>query len=413
MALSDISIRNAKPASAQFKLFDTGGLFVIVRPSGGKLWRVKYRLNGKEQQLSLGQYPDVSLKDARAGRDDARKLLAAGKSPSVEKRRAAISAAISAGNSFRLIADEVIARSEHEGRAAATMAKARWCLRLINSSFGDRPITEIEPAELLALVQKSERAGHHEKARRILAFSSTVFRHAIVTARARSNPAADLRGALVAPKVRHHAAILEPVALGGLLRAIDGFDGQPATRLALRLAPHVYVRPGELRQAEWTEIDLIEKVWRLPKHKMKMGREHVVPLSAQSVAVLKEAKLLTGSGRYVFPSIRSSRRPMSENTINAALRRMGYSQDEMTGHGFRSAASTLLNESGRFSTDAIERALAHQDTDHVRAAYHRGVHWDERVTMAQWWSDYLDNLKSGATVIPMRYAGKATMAANG
>ncbi len=218
-----------------------------------------------------------------------------------------------------------------------------------------------------------------------MAFASRVFRYAVATTRAKRNIAADLQGALTAPKVKHHAAIVDPKGVGALLRAIDGFEGQPVTLWALRLAPHVFVRPGELRQAEWSEIDLDAAIWRIPGRRMKMKREHVVPLSTQAVAILTEARGLTGSGRFVFPGQRTPKRPMSENTLNAALRRLGYGADEMTSHGFRSTASTLLNESGKWSVDAIERALAHGDTDGVRAAYHRGAHWQERVQMAQWW----------------------------
>jgi integrase len=234
-----------------------------------------------------------------------------------------------------------------------------------------------------------------------------VFRYGVATARAKRNIAADLRGALTAPKAKHHAAIIDPQGVGALLRAIEGYNGFPTTLWALKLAPHVFVRPGELRMAEWTEIDLDGAVWRIPGSRMKMNREHVVPLSTQSVAILKQAQELTGSGRYAFPSIRTPLRPMSENTLNAALRRLGYSGDEMTSHGFRSTASTLLNESGKWSADAIERALAHSDTDAVRAAYHRGAHWQERVQMAQWWSNYLDMLRQGAQVIHL--SGSASL----
>jgi integrase len=221
----------------------------------------------------------------------------------------------------------------------------------------------------------------------------------VATTRAKRDVAADLKGALTAPKVKHHSAIIDPKGVGERMRAIDGFDGHPTTMWALRLAPHVFVRPGELRNAEWAEIELDAAVWRIPAARMKMRREHVVPLSTQAIAILKEAQKLTGSGRLVFPSIRTPLRPMSENTLNAALRRLGYGGDEMTSHGFRSTASTLLNESGKWSTDAIERALAHGDADSVRAAYHRGAHWDERVKMAQWWSDYLDGLREGGKVV--------------
>jgi integrase len=394
MALSDLAVRSAKPGPKPFKLADERGLFLYVTPAGGKLWRLKYRFLGKEQLLTFGGYPDVSLKEARDRRDSARKTIAEGKNPAVEKKRAAAAATISAANTFKSVAEEVIAKGKHEGRATATLTKAEWFMSMLEPALGSRPIAEIEAYELLAVLKKIEAAGHHETARRMLSFASRVFRYAVATTRARSNPAADLRGALVAPKVKHHAAVIEPMAFGQLLRAIDGFEGQPATQLALRLAPHVFLRPGELRQAEWAEIDLEAAVWRIPPAKMKMDREHVVPLSTQSIRILREAQPLSGRGRYVFPSVRSVHRPMSENTINGALRRLGYSQEEMTGHGFRSSASTLLNESGIWSTDAIERALAHGDTNQIRAAYHRGAHWPERVRMAQWWSDHLDTLRA-------------------
>jgi integrase len=405
MALSDAAIRSAKARAAQFKLYDEGGLFLIVKPSGGKLWRLKYRHLGKEQQLSIGVFPDVGLKDARKRRDEARALIARGLSPATEKKRAAAAALVGAANTFKAVADEFIAKREQEGLKDLTLVKARWLLAKLEPAIGQRPISEIEPYELLAILKKVELSGRNETAKRLLAFSGRVFRYAVATTRAPRNIAADLQGALVAPKVRHHAAIIDPLGVGALLRAIDGLDGHPVTRWGLQLAPHVFVRPGELRHAEWTEIDLESGVWRIPGSRMKMNREHVVPLSTQAVAILEEAKQITGDGRFVFPSIRTNSRPMSENTLNAALRRMGYSSDEMTSHGFRSTASTLLNESGKWSVDAIERALAHGDADSVRAAYHRGAHWDERVRMAQWWSDYLDRLREGGQVIPLDRAG--------
>jgi integrase len=377
---------------------------VIVRPSGAKLWRVKYRFREKAGQLSLGRYPEVGLKDAREKRDDARRLLAAGKDPSVEKKREAVIAKIAAANTFKAVAEELIAKFTAEGRAPATLSKARWFLELIEPSLGDRPISEIEAYELLAAVRKVEAAGHYETANRMLAFAGRVFRYAVATTRAARNPAADLRGALVTPTVKHHAAILDPAGLGGLLRAIDGFEGQPCTLLALQLAPHVFVRPGELRMAEWAEVDLDQAAWIIPERKTKMRTVHVVPLSKQALRILRHAKALTGHGRYIFPSVRTPRRPMSENTLNAALRRLGYGADEMTAHGFRSTASTLLNESGKWSPDAIERALAHKG-EGVRGAYNRGAYWHERVEMAQWWSDYLDKLREGATIIPLRFNG--------
>jgi integrase len=405
MALTDVSVRNAKPRAAQYKLFDEGGLFLIVKPSGGKLWRLKYRHLGKEQQLSLGVFPDVSLKDARRRRDEARKLIADGVNPAFEKKRAAAAASLGAANTFKAVADELIAKREQEGLKEITTAKARWLLALLEPALGNRPIAEIEPYEILAVLKRIELAGRHETAKRLLAFSGRIFRYAVATTRAKRNPAADLQGALVSPKVKHHAAIIDPIAVGALLRAIDGFDGHPTTKWALQLAPHVFVRPGELRRAEWSEINLENAVWRIPGTRMKMNREHVVPLSTRAVAILKEAQQLTGSGRLVFPSVRTPLRPMSENTLNAALRRMGYGSDEMTSHGFRSTASTLLNESGKWTPDAIERALAHGDADTVRAAYHRGAHWQERVQMAQWWSDYLHDLREGGKVIAFKPTG--------
>lgn len=405
MALSDAAIRAAKAGQAQFKLYDEGGLFMIVRPTGGKLWRLKYRHLGKEQQLTIGRYPDVGLKEAREKRDEARKLIAAGGNPSFEKRRAAVAASVSAANTFSAIAEELIAKRDREGLKDVTTGKARWLLSLLFAQIGDRPVAEIEPYELLDALKKVEASGRLETAKRMLAFASRVFRYAVATTRAKRNIAADLQGALIAPKTKHHAAIIDAKGVGALLRAIEGFDGQPVTMWALRLAPHVFVRPGELRQAEWSEIDLDAAVWRIPGRRMKMKKEHVVPLSIQALAILREAQGLTGGGQFVFPGQRTPKRPMSENTLNAALRRLGYGSDEMTSHGFRSTASTLLNESGKWSIDAIERALAHGDTDNVRGAYHRGAHWQERVKMAQWWSDHLDALRAGGEVLSFGRTG--------
>lgn len=405
MALSDATIRAAKPGQAQFKLYDERGLFMIVRPTGGKLWRLKYRHVGREQQLTIGRYPDVGLKEARDKRDEARKIIAAGGNPAFEKKRAAVAASVSAANTFSAIAEELIAKREREGLKDVTNGKARWLLSLLAADIGVRPIAEIEAYEILDVLKKVEASGRLETAKRLLAFASRVFRYAVATTRAKRNIAADLRGALTAPTVKHHPAIIDPKGVGALLRAIEGFDGQPVTMWALRLAPHVFVRPGELRQAEWSEIDLDGAVWRIPGRRMKMKKEHVVPLSTQAVAILTEARGLTGGGRFVFPGQRTPKRPMSENTLNAALRRLGYGADEMTSHGFRSTASTLLNESGKWSVDAIERALAHGDTDNVRGAYHRGAHWHERVKMAQWWSDHLDALRDGGKVLPFGRTG--------
>jgi len=405
MALTDSAVRSAKPAAKAYKLFDERGLFVLVQPTGGKLWRWKYRYLGKEQLLSLGQYPDVSLKDAREHREEARKLLAAGTSPALAKKSAAIASKIASANTFGIVAEEFIAKRESEGLKETTAAKARWFLSLFGAAFNSRPIAEIMPHELLKVLKKIEKRGNRETATRMRAFASRVFRFGVAHTLASADPAAALLGALIAPKAKHHAAILNPVEVGALLRAIDGFQGHMSTKLALRLAPHVFVRPGELRHAEWSEIDLDAAVWRIPAAKMKMGIEHVVPLSRQSIEILREAEQQSRGEKFVFPGVRTSGRPMSENTLNAALRRLGYTKDEMTSHGFRATASTLLNESGKWSSDAIERALAHQERDNIRAAYHRGSHWDERVRMAQWWSDHLDVLLGGAEVVPLMLKG--------
>ena len=393
MPLSDVAIRAAKPGLKAVKLSDEKGLFLLIAPSGGKLWRFKYRIAGKEKKLALGRYPDVALKDARERCAEARKLIAAGVDPSEKKRVDRIDATLKAATTFKAVADEYIAKCEREGRADVTVNKARWLLSLLEPALGPRPVDEVSPVELLAALRKVEARGHLETARRMRSFSSRVFRYAVSTARASADPAAALRGALVAPIATHHAAILDAKGVGALLRAIDGYDGQPMTQLALQLAPHVFVRPGELRQAEWSEIDLETGIWKIAASKMKMRQPHMVPLSRQAIGILRAAQALTGHHRYVFASLYPGNRPMSENTINAALRRLGYAGDEMTAHGFRAMASTLLNESGRWNPDAIERALAHKATDGVRGAYHRGAHWAERVDMAQWWSNYLDELR--------------------
>lgn len=394
MPLNDVAIRAAKPGPKAVKLADERGLFLLVAPSGGKLWRFKYRIGGKEKKLSFGRYPDVSLKDARERCSEARKMVASGIDPSEQKRVERLEAAFKAAITFKAVADEYIAKSEREGRAQVTVRKARWLLSLLEPTLGLRPIDQITPVELLSALKTVESRGHLETARRMRSLASRVFRYAVATGRAVSDPAAALRGALVAPKAKHHAAILDPVGVGALMRAIAGYEGQPMTQLALRLAPHVFVRPGELRQAEWSEIDFDAAVWKIAASKMKMREPHVVPLSRQAVGILRSAHTLTGQQQYVFASLYPGTRPMSENTINAALRRLGYLGDEMTAHGFRAIASTLLNESGKWNPDAIERALAHKGSDAVRGAYHRGAHWAERVEMAQWWSDHLDDLKS-------------------
>lgn len=397
MALTDVVIRGFVHGDKPIKKSDERGLFLLLQPSGGKLWRFKYRFNGKEKKLGLGRYPDVSLKEARRRRDQARETLAMGQDPGEAKKQAAVMAALNAANSFEAVGNEYLDKAAREGREAVTINKSRWLLSLFEPSIGDRPIADLTPAELLRAMQVVEAKGHYETARRMRSLASRIFRYAVATSRATSDPTALLRGALITPKVKHHSAIVDPKAVGELLQAIDRFEGYPLTKLALQLTPHVFVRPGELRHAEWNEFNLDVGIWTIPADKMKMRQPHLVPLSKQSLEILDRARPLTGHQKYVFSSLHTGLRPMSENTINAALRRMGYSGSEMTAHGFRAMASTLLNESGLWSVDAIERALAHDNSNSVRGTYHRGAHWAERVEMAQWWSNYLDGLKAGSS----------------
>ena len=402
MALTDVAIRNAKAKDKPYKLGDALGLFLLVQPTGGKLWRLKYRVDGKEKKLGLGTYPEVSLADARKRRDDAREAVAAGKDPSREKQREKARAKLGADNTFSALSAEFCKKRRRDGAKAwapATAVRSEYLLSLLNPALGAMPIAEIEPADILGAIRKIEGKGNLESARRTLQLASAVFRYAVATARLASDPTRDLKGALIAPTVTHYAAITDAKRVGELLRAIDGYEGQGFTKLALQLAPHVFVRPGELRHADWGEVDLDGALWIIPAEKMKMRKPHHVPLSRQAVELLKSVQAFTGPAGYVFPSIRTRTRPMSENTLNAGLRRLGYASDEMTGHGFRAMASTLLNESGRWHPDAIERALAHGDSDKIRGAYHRGPHWAERVAMAQWWSDHLDTLRKGAEVV--------------
>jgi integrase len=399
MALTDVAVRNAKPGPKPYKMGDSHGLFLLVQPTGGKLWRFKFRVDGREKKLAIGPYPEIGLGEARRRRDEAREAMAAGKDPAREKQRDKVRAKVEAENTFAAITAEFCEKRKRDGQRAWAPATAKRCeylLSILCGSIGNMPIAEIEPADVLVAVRRIEGKGKLESARRTLQLAGSVFRYAVATARLKSDPTRDLKGALTSPAVTHYGAVIDPAGVGELLRSIDGYEGQPITKFAMQLAPHVFVRPGELRHAEWSEIDLEGALWTIPASKTKMRKEHVVPLSRQAIAILKGVQPLTGQGGYVFPSVRTHRRPMSDNTINAGLRRLGYATDEMTAHGFRAMASTLLNESGKWNPDAIERALAHGDTDKVRAAYHRGAHWNERVAMAQWWSDYLDDLRIGA-----------------
>jgi len=398
MPLTDIAIRNAKPGSKPIKLFDERGLYLELSPTGGKWWRLKYRFDGKEKRLSLGVYPDVSLKDARDRRDAARKLLADGVDPSENRKAEKSARADQAANSFEVVAREWFAKystrwaKNHGGRIVQRFE------RDIFPWIGGRPIADITAPELLTVVRRIESRGAVETAHRALGNCGQVFRYAVATGRAERDPSVDLRGALPPTKSEHFAATTEPKQVAEILRAMEGYEGTLTVRCALRLAPLVFVRPGELRKAEWVDIDLDAAEWRYTV--TKTNTPHIVPLSRQAVEILRELQPLTGSGRFVFPSARSNARPMSDNAILAAMRRMGIGKEEMSGHGFRAVARTILDEVLGVRPDYIEHQLAHAVRDPNGRAYNRTAHLPERRKMMQQWADYLDKLKAGAEVIP-------------
>lgn len=395
MVLTDTAIRNAKPKDKPYKVSDSQGLYLLVNPRGSKLWRVKYRIDGVERKLAIGPYPEITLAEARAARDAARRQVAHAIDPNYAKRQARIEATMRTETIFSKVAEELIAKREKEGVSPRTLEKYRWVLNLFSTEFRRRPVSEINPAELLYELKHQERREKFETAKRMRSFASRVFRYGAATARAERDPAQMLLGALIQPRVKHFAAITETAEFGALLRAIEDYSGDPAVMYALKLTPHVFQRPGELRQMEWAEVNFDKAVWTLPALKMKMRHPHAVPLSRQALEILEAMQGLTGKGKYVFPSVRTRARPISENTITAALRRMGYTKDQMTAHGFRTSASSLLNESGKWNPDAIERALAHMVSGEIRRIYNQSAYWTERVAMAQWWSDYLDELREG------------------
>jgi len=398
--LSEVKVRNTKPQGNAYKLFDGGGLFLFVTPSGGKLWHFKYRFDNKEKKLAFGTYPEISLDDARQRRDEARRQIAHGIDPGAV-RKAQKQAETSETETF-----EVIAREWHTkftptwtpGYAITIMGRLeRDCFPWI----GTRPITQIKASELLTVLRRVESRGALESAHRIKTIAGQVFRYAVATGRAERDPSGDLKGALPQPEEKHFAAITDPKEVAPLLRALDGYSGHFVVKCALRLAPLFFVRPGELRHAEWAEIDLDEAVWTIPAHKMKTKQSHIVPLSNQAIAILAELKELTGTSKYVFPSGRSFSRPMSNNAILAALRRMGYDKNTMTGHGFRAMARTILDEVLQQRPELIEHQLAHSVRDPLGRAYNRTAHLPERRKMLQLWADFLDGLKAGAKVIPI------------
>lgn len=405
MPLSDAAIRAAKPKqSGRLTLSDGGGLQLWVTATGSKLWNFAYRFGGKQTRVALGAWPSVRLKDARQLREEAKALLARGIDPGEQRKQDKVREVAERNNTFDAIANELIEKKRREGKAEKTLRKNKWALGFASQSIGSRPIASITAPEVLAALRKVEARGHYETAVRLRALVGQVFRYGIAIGRCENDPTFALRGALTAPITKHRPAIIDPIAFGGLLRSIEGYAGDPTTRLALQLLTLTFVRPGELRNAEWFEFDLSAGVWAIPAGRMKMRRPHRVPLSPQAVSLLQELHAISGRLRLLFPGLRSVERPISENTLNGALRRLGYSQDQMTAHGFRAAASSMLNESRKWSGDAIERQLAHADPDEVRRAYARADFWPERIEMMKWWADHVDKLRQGAEVVSLRRA---------
>jgi integrase len=400
--LSDTKVRAIKRTEKPQKFFDGGGLFLFVSPTGGKLWRLKYRFGGTEKLSALGAYPQISLAEARQKRDQALAMIANGVDPG-ETKKAQKAAGTEETETFEVIAREWHTKFSPSWADSHGEKILRRLELYVFPWLGNRPIKSITAPELLTVLRRIEAKGVLETAHRTQQNCGQVFRYAIATGRAERDPSNDLRGALPPASGKHMATITDPKEIAGLLRAIDDYRGGIVTRCALQLAPLVFVRPGELRHAEWNEINFDAAEWRIPAEKMKAGTLHIVPLSRQVLYILREIHPLTGNGRYVFPSPRTDSRPMSNNAILAALRRMGYAKDEMSGHGFRSMASTLLNEQG-WNRDAIERQLAHAERNSVRAAYNYAEFMPERKRMMQAWADYLDGIKVGAKIIPIRVA---------
>lgn len=389
MPLSDKAIRALRPKERPYKAGDGQGLYILVTAQGSRLWRFDYRFQGKRQTLSFGKFPDIGLSDARLRLLEARQILAQGRDPASIKK----SSSLAANDNFMALADAWLAKRRKEGLAETTLAKYRWFIKFVESDLGKLPIKQIGTAEVLRALRRVEARGNHHAAKRFRANLSRIFKYGIACGRADRDPAADVSEALTSVPVKPRAAITTQDGLAKLLMVIDGYEGSKEVKLALQLLIHVFCRPGELRRMEWTEIDLAKKLWLIPGEKMKMRLPHAVPLSGQAFSLLENLRLITGDGEYCFPSVRTRARPMSENTLNAALRRLGYTKEEVCSHGFRSTASTLLNESGLFNPDAIEAQLAHRPRGgKVRSAYMRGEFLEERVRMMAWWSDYLDQL---------------------
>lgn len=390
MALTDVQIRNAKKSEKPYKLPDGKGLYLYVSTAGGKSWRLDYAYFGKRKTLTLGSYPAIGLADARGRRDEAKKKLSEGLDPSLAKKREQLAVKAAAGNTFGLIADEFIAKLRRDKRAEPTIDKNTWMLKVLAKKLLPYPITQISAKDVLDVLTAIEKSGRIESALATRSVIGRVFRFAIATARAENDPTSALRGALQRHVPVSRPALTTREELGGLMRAIYGYEGWPSLVAALKIQALCFARPGETRSMEWPEVDIDKAIWTIPAAKTKMRREHHVPLSRQAIEVIKQMKELFGDSPQVFPSMMSGKALLSENSMNSALRRMGVGEAEHTAHGFRSSASSILNESGKFSPDAIEAQLAHLDAREVRRIYNRATYWDERVRMMQWWADMLE-----------------------
>jgi integrase len=398
--LTDYIVEHAKPGPKAIRLSDSRGLYLAVLPNGSKLWRLDFRFDGRRLTASFGPYPDISLEAAREANARARTMIRAGLNPIAERRVALQTAKIARATTFGLVADELLEKLAREEKAPATVGKRAWLLKELAAPLADRPVNAITPVEILSVLRNVEGKGHLETARRLRASIGQVMRLAIATGRATSDPTPALRGAIAAPKTTHRAAITDKPGARRLMQAIDGYN-RPIVKAAMEIMAYCFPRPGECRLARWPEVDLDAAVWIIPAARTKMRREHRIPLSRQAVAAFRTLHRYSGHwNELCFPGQRSHTRPISENTICVALRSLGFASEEMSAHGFRALASTLLHENSKFSSAAIERALAHQDPNAIRRAYARGEHWDERVQLMQWWADYLDALRDAGEVKP-------------
>jgi integrase len=403
MPLTDIEARKSKPGDKLRKLSDGHGLQLWIYPDGAKRWRYAYRHEGRQKLLALGVYPEVTLADARTARTDASKLQADGIDPSKARQDTRAAKIVKNANTFDAIAIEVADKKRREGLKQDTLDKFEWYMSKARPLLGKRPITDIKAADVLAVLRPIELSGKLHTARKLCGYIGEVFRYAIATSRAENDPTPALKGAIASHASKSRAAIIDPISFGGLLRAIDGYEGMPETRAALKLLALTFTRPDkELGAMEWSEIDFDKALWTIPANKMKLKRTHYVPLAPQALEILGEIRQLTGKGKYVFPSTRTTERHISENTLVGALRRLGLSKEEHCAHGFRTSASTILNACGLWNKDAIERQLSHGEKDTVRGAYNRADHWDERVKMMAYWADRCDEMIRGAQIIPLK-----------